>query len=430
MATRRDVLLLGLAGLLAPHAAWPDATAPARTHAIVVARQARSCPRTSRISPTSTRTRPRAATSRSAPSAPSTASTRSSCSGTAAADIARHLRHAAGVQLPTRRARSGYGHLAQDHRAAAPTVSWVAFELRPEAKFNDGTPVTAEDVAWTFNTLREKGRPFYQQYYARREGRDGRGPAPRGVPLQDQRQPRAAADRRRDGGAAEALVGRPRLLQAADRSAARLRAVSRRHVRVRPHLSLTSACRTGGRRTCRPARAFNFDTMRIEYFRDATVALEAFKAGQIDFRQENIAKQWATAYDFPAVQQGLVKKEDIRHHLPTGMQGFAMNTRRPMFKDVRVRKALAWAYRLRMGQQEPVLWRLHPHHELFQQQRPGLVRHPGRATNWRCSNSIATSCRPSCSPSRSRLPVTDGSGNNREQLRRRADAAASRPAGR
>ena len=72
----------------------------------------------------------------------------------------------------------------------------------------------------------------------------------------------------------------------------------------------------------------NFNTRRTEYFRDGTVALEAFKAGQIDFREENIAKQWATAYDFPAVQKGLVKKELLKHHLPTGMQGFGMNTRR------------------------------------------------------------------------------------------------------
>jgi microcin C transport system substrate-binding protein len=72
--------------------------------------------------------------------------------------------------------------------------------------------------------------------------------------------------------------------------------------------------------------------------------MEAFKAGQIDFRVENISKQWATAYDFPAVQKGLVKKEALPHHLPTGIQGFGMNTRRPLFQDVRVRHALAMAF--------------------------------------------------------------------------------------
>ena len=73
---------------------------------------------------------------------------------------------------------------------------------------------------------------------------------------------------------------------------------------------------------------YNYGTLRFEYFRDPTVAFEAFKAGQVDFRQEGSAKQWATGYDFPAVTNGLVKLESIPHHLPTGMQAFAMNTRR------------------------------------------------------------------------------------------------------
>ena len=85
---------------------------------------------------------------------------------------------------------------------------------------------------------------------------------------------------------------------------------------------------------------FNFDRVRIEYFRDPTVLFQAFKAGQIDFRQENISKQWATAYDFPAVERGLVRKEELRHHLPLGIQGWVFNTRRAIFRDARVREAL------------------------------------------------------------------------------------------
>ena len=95
---------------------------------------------------------------------------------------------------------------------------------------------------------------------------------------------------------------------------------------------------------------------------------EAFKAGQIDFRIEFVAKEWATAYDFPAVQNGLVKKELLPHQLPTGMQGFGMNTRRPLFKDVRVRHALAMAFDFEWAKCQPVLRRLHTHPQLFQQQ--------------------------------------------------------------
>jgi microcin C transport system substrate-binding protein len=88
----------------------------------------------------------------------------------------------------------------------------------------------------------------------------------------------------------------------------------------------------------------NFDIIRHDYYRDTTVALVAFKAGEYDFRLENVSKDWATAYDTPAVRQGLIKKEEIRHLRPTGMQAFVFNTRKAIFKDSRVRRALAFAF--------------------------------------------------------------------------------------
>jgi microcin C transport system substrate-binding protein len=89
---------------------------------------------------------------------------------------------------------------------------------------------------------------------------------------------------------------------------------------------------------------FNFDTIRYDYYRDGTVALEAFKAGAYDFRPENSAKNWATGYDIPAVQDGRIRKELIPNEVPTGMQGFVFNTRRTIFRDPRVRAALAAAF--------------------------------------------------------------------------------------
>jgi microcin C transport system substrate-binding protein len=88
----------------------------------------------------------------------------------------------------------------------------------------------------------------------------------------------------------------------------------------------------------------NFETIRYDYYRDINVALEALKAGQYDLRSENVAKNWATAYTGPAVAQGLIKKEEIPNEIPTGMQGFVYNTRRPVFQDPRVRRALAYAF--------------------------------------------------------------------------------------
>jgi microcin C transport system substrate-binding protein len=89
---------------------------------------------------------------------------------------------------------------------------------------------------------------------------------------------------------------------------------------------------------------YNFDRIRFEYYRDRTVERVAFKAGAADIFAENSAKEWATAYDFPAVRDGLVKVEAIPNEIPTGMQAFIFNIRRPLFADSRVREALAYAF--------------------------------------------------------------------------------------
>ena len=88
----------------------------------------------------------------------------------------------------------------------------------------------------------------------------------------------------------------------------------------------------------------NFDIIRYDYYRDSTIALEALKAGDYDFRDENVSKFWAAAYDSPAVRAGLIKKIFLPNRQSTGMQAFVYNTRRPVFADRRVRKALAYAF--------------------------------------------------------------------------------------
>ena len=88
----------------------------------------------------------------------------------------------------------------------------------------------------------------------------------------------------------------------------------------------------------------NFDKMRTDYYRDRTVVREAVKAGDIDFFQENTAKSWAQDYNTDAIRDGLLIKEAIEHKRPAGMQAFIMNLRKPVFQDIRVRKALAYAF--------------------------------------------------------------------------------------
>ena len=200
---------------------------------------------------------------------------------------------------------TGYGHLAQTIEVAADR-SYVAFELRPagalprrQAGHRRGRGLDVRDAA--------RPGPADLPAVLRRRG-PGRGRRAARAWCSTSRPPATgtAADPRRAGGAAEALVGGPRLRRAADRSAARLRPLSASAISSSAARCTSSGCRTTGRAICRPAAGWhNFDAVRTEYFRDATVALEAFKAGQVDFRLENIAKVWATAYDFPAVAEGL-----------------------------------------------------------------------------------------------------------------------------
>ncbi|HEY1936183.1 MAG TPA: extracellular solute-binding protein [Acetobacteraceae bacterium] len=237
----------------------------------------------------------------------------------------------------------GYGHLAGVIELP-PDRMWVAFELRPEAKFSDGKPVTAADVAWTYQTLLAQGRPSFRIQFA--DVKDVTVEHANRVVFH------FISDFNRQlplilGGLpvlpSHWFKGRDFSKPLADApiGSGPYRIASfelGRNVTYERDPSWWAVKQPTGIGTN------NFDKVRVEYFRDSTVAMEAFKAGSIDVRSENISKNWATAYNFPAVAKGLVIRGDFRHHLPTGMQGFAMNTRRPVFKDVHVRQAMGYAF--------------------------------------------------------------------------------------
>ena len=192
----------------------------------------------------------------------------------------------------------GYGHLAGIIELPADKM-WVAFELRPEAKFADGTPVTAEDVAWTYSTLLEKGRPSFRIQMADVKDVVVEGPrrvvfhfksnANRELPLILGGMP-VLPKHFFDGRDFTRPLNDPPVGSGPYRIANFELGRSVTYVR-RP--DWWAANLPTGKGTN------NFDRVRIEYFRDSTVAMEAFKAGQIDIRSENISKNWATAYDFP-----------------------------------------------------------------------------------------------------------------------------------
>lgn len=236
-------------------------------------------------------------------------------------------------------ASTEYAHLAELVELAD-DGSWVAFELRANARWHDGRPITSEDVKWSFETLRDKGRPFYRAYYG--DVVEVRTPSPRRVEF-----------RFKDGGNRELpqILGQLPVLpkhwwEGRDFSAPLTEPpLGSGPYRIESFelgrsVTLRRVEDYWGRDVPTKKGTDNFDVIRYEYFRDTTVAFEAFKAGRTDFRQVNSALEWATGYDFPAFNRGLVVKQEIPHELPSGMQGFVFNIRRPQFQDARVREAL------------------------------------------------------------------------------------------
>jgi microcin C transport system substrate-binding protein len=232
-----------------------------------------------------------------------------------------------------------YGLLAEKIEKA-PDNAWVRFYLRPEARFHDGQPVTAEDVKFSFDTLMSKGAPMYRGYYADVEKVEVESThrvrfvfkqaGNRELPLIVGQLPVLPkhwwAERDFSKGNLDVPLGSGPY-KVANVQAGR----SIRYERVKDWWGKDLPVNRG---------FYNFDTLQTDYYRDNTVALEALKAGQFDYWLEISAKNWATAYNSPAVANGQLIKEEIANHNPTGMQGFIFNTRRPLFNDRRVREAL------------------------------------------------------------------------------------------
>jgi microcin C transport system substrate-binding protein len=238
---------------------------------------------------------------------------------------------------------SAYGLIAESIEVPEDR-SWVIFTLRPEARFHDGSPITVEDVIFSLEILKSKGHPFYRVYYANVEKAEAVGE--RKVKF---------SFKPGDNRELPLIVGQLPVLSKAwwgarefDKTTLEIPMGSGPYTveKLDPGRSITYrrvADYWGADLPVNRGR-FNFDRIRHDYYRDTTVALEAFKAGEYDLRQENTAKNWAKAYDIPAVRDGRIVKEEIPHQRPTGMQAFVFNTRRSLFKDPRVRQALAYAF--------------------------------------------------------------------------------------
>jgi microcin C transport system substrate-binding protein len=236
-----------------------------------------------------------------------------------------------------------YGLVAESAEIADDGKS-VTFYLRPEARFSDGTPLTADDVVFSLDVLKTKGHPIYHQMLQDVTGAEAldahtvrytfKGDLVRDLPLTVAALPifsRAYyADRPFDETTLDPPLGSGPYL--VDRLAQGRTIVYRRN----PDYWAKDLPVNRGR--------WNFDKIRFEYFRDRTAGMEAFKAGAYDFREEFTSKVWANEYDFPAIKAGKVKKEVLPDETPSGTQGFFLNARRDQLKDPRVRQALDLAF--------------------------------------------------------------------------------------
>jgi microcin C transport system substrate-binding protein len=311
---------------------------------------------------------------------------------------------------------SEYGLLAERIDTPADR-SWVAFTLRATARWHDGKPVTAEDVIWSFATLRAKGLPFFRAYYANVAT----------VEKQDERTVRFAfkpGENRElplilgqlpilpkhywDGKDFEQTTLTPPLGSGAYQID-----------RFEPGrwISYRRVADYWGKDLPVNAGRDNFDVVRFDYYRDSAVALEAFKAGAYDLRVETAAKDWATAYNFPAARSGAVRKEEIAHSRPAGMQAFAFNTRRPLFQDLRVRQALGYAFDFEWSNKTLFYGQYTRTRSFFDNSELAAKGLPGPAEaallepyRGRIPDEVFTT--------EYHPPRTDGSGNVRDNLRR------------
>jgi microcin C transport system substrate-binding protein len=242
-----------------------------------------------------------------------------------------------------------YGLLAEAARYPA-DFSSVTYRLRAEAKWHDGKPVTPDDVVWSFD-VQKKNSPQIAAYYRHVTKAEKTGdrevtftfdkPGNRELPHivgqltilpKHWWEGTDAQGRKRD---VTATTLEPPLGSAAYRISDFSPGRSITYERVKDYWGRDLNVNLGRN---------NFDTLQYEYFRDSTVALEAFKADRVDWRTENSAKNWATAYDFPAINEKRVLREEFPIRDRGIMQAFAFNIRRDKFKDARVRRAFNMAF--------------------------------------------------------------------------------------
>ena len=310
---------------------------------------------------------------------------------------------------------SVYGLIAQTADVASDGMS-VTFRLRPEARFQDGSPITADDAVFTFNILKEKGHPGYRVALRNIEKVEALDPHTvrytftgslvRDLPLTAAGLPVLSkayyATREFDQTTLDRPVGSGEY-EIGDFKQGAFVSYKRRNDYWAKDLPVNR-----GRG--------NFDEIRIEYFRDRTASLEAIKAGIVDLREEFTSRDWATGYNIPAVKEGRLIKLTLPDETPGGAQGFFLNTRRPKLADVRVRRALDLAFDFEWTNKN-MFYGLYSRTESFFENSDMKAEGKPSPEELALLEPFRDKLPPEVFSEPYRPPVSDGSGSDRRLLR-------------
>lgn len=312
-----------------------------------------------------------------------------------------------------------YGVVAKDI-TIADDKSWVKFNLREEAKWHDGTPITADDVIWTFNILTQKGQPFFKAYW-------------------------------HDVKSVEALSDKSVMFNFSVKGNAELPLIVAELPILPKHYwtdeahnfeatSLEAPLGSGPYRIGKvsPGQSIeylrnpdwwgkdlaffkgmnNFDRIIFDYYRDENVAHEAFLSKDYDVKIENVAKIWYEGYNLSKNKRSHLKKEDIQNSRPAGMQAFIYNTRRPVFSDIKVREALAYGFDFEWSNKQFAYGdyvRTNSYFENSELSSSGVLPDEAEIAIFEPLRGKIPS---SILNSSYIAPVSNGSGNNRQNLRK------------
>ncbi len=307
-----------------------------------------------------------------------------------------------------------YGLVASNAEVADDGMS-VTFKLRPEAKFSDGSPLTADDVVFSFETLKTKGHPIFAQTLqdvVKAEALDPhtvrysfKGDLTRDLPLTVAGLPIFSKAYYANRDFAETTLDPP--LGSGPYTVGSVSQGRTIAYKRNPDYWAKDLPVNRGR--------WNFDEIRFEYFRDRTASMEAFKAGTYDFREEFTSKVWATEYDFPAIRAGKVKKEVTPDETPSGTQGFFLNTRRDQLKDPRVRQALDLAFDFEWANRN-LFYSLYTRTESFFENSVMKAKGEPSAAERTLLEGLGVPVPPAALETAYVPPKTDGSGQIRDSL--------------